>query len=179
MNETSPLRITNYLVSILVIFVGTVFSFTTESILPFLIGFTGAALIITIYMNNTWDSRERISYFKNSLKEIKKNYCPHCGSYSPWWSEYCVNCGKELETEKIECQNCYSLNPSLSTYCGVCGKELGIKEQEEDEQEEEQEKKQTKQNKETREKIQECPECGYDFSLNVRKCPWCGYRIKK
>lgn len=182
MNEISTLKITNYLIATVILFTGIVFSFTTKSILPFLISFISAALIIVIYKNSTWDYKERYSYFKNSLKEIKKTICQECGTYNPWWSDYCINCGSKLPQEEIECKNCYTLNPPTSTYCGVCGKELKTQNQEATEETEEK-KEQKEEEEETQEtetpSKQKCPECGYEFSSNVRKCPWCGFKIQK
>lgn len=174
MNDISTLRITNYLIAVIVIFFGIVFSVINKNFLPFLVGFTGAALIITLYKNTTWDFRERIGYFKNYLKEIKKIYCPACGSYNPWWSNYCVNCGDEIPQQETECQICHSLNPPLSTYCGVCGEEL---EQQEVKKKPEQTTSKVEETIEANSNKRKCPNCGYEFSLDVGKCPWCGNKL--
>lgn len=178
MNEKKALKLSNYVIAALLIFAGIAFSLTSEQILPFFIGFTGAAILIALYRNMTWDYKERKAYFKNSLEEIKKIICSNCGVLNPWWSEYCTNCGEKLQTEEIKCPECYNLNPPKSVYCGVCGSEMEKEEKEVVEEEAESEEEiNEKEKRNEGKKPTECPECGYEVTLDVRKCPWCGHDL--
>ncbi len=180
MSKRKAIKLTNFTIAILLVIAGIAFSITSNQIMPFSIGFTGAAILLAIYRNQTWDFRERKSFYENSLAEIKKQICYNCGALVPWWSEYCVECGETLPTEDIECQECHNLNPPKSNYCGICGNELRINQSKNRTKEEKTEEKPEIKEEETKAtKPNQCPECGYEISLDINKCPWCGHVLNE
>ncbi|OKY78469.1 MAG: XerD/XerC family integrase [Candidatus Methanohalarchaeum thermophilum] len=173
MRSKSPLKAINYTIALLLILTGTTFSALTKTILPFMLGFVGAGLIITIYRNLTWDFKQRLSFFKNSLEKIKEIECENCGSLNPWWSTYCTQCGEKVPKDKIKCPECDTLNPPRSSYCGECGNpiKLGTEKQQKMKNEENNQSKKQEENEETYIK---CRSCGHKFDPGLRRCPWCG-----
>ncbi len=184
MIKKSTLRATNYSLAILVILVGIAFALIYDNIFLFLVSFVGSAIIISIYRSTTWDVNERLTYFKNSLEEIKKIECNECGKHSPWWSKYCIFCGYKFDSEEVLCSSCSQENPPLSIHCGVCGRYLNGEdsknlEEHESERKGSEETEERKEEKKSHDKLQknirmECKNCGHQVKSNTRKCPWCG-----
>ncbi len=56
--------------------------------------------------------------------EIKKVYCPNCGTELPLGAKFCMSCGQQLSA-KDKCPKCGSDLPSGAKFCLNCGTKIG------------------------------------------------------
>ncbi len=104
----------------------------------------GAGMGMANMMNNSMNQTSQKNTSKNETIA-----CPHCNKPNPKGAKFCSNCGKQVDTSKVNCIKCNALIKKGSKFCPECGAKQELK----------------------------CPACGKELSPNSKFCPECGEKI--
>lgn len=97
--------------------------------------------------------------FSNQLSGIAQQQgrnCPKCGSIVPATSNFCPNCGANMQqATTVPCPKCGTQVPAGSKFCPNCGASMAQEQS----------------------SARKCSNCGTEVSGNVKFCPNCGSKV--
>ncbi len=82
----------------------------------------GSSCTSNVFVHSVNGIENRIeSAIAKSTSRPAGKMCPHCASFIPEVSKYCMICGKSTKVHKRTCSNCKGHVSSTAKYCSTCG----------------------------------------------------------